>query len=145
MRKGAMIWAAGLLILAAAGIVTTRTRAAGEPPEPAAAKSFTPVTNVEQLMEGQEMLFKGIRKAITENKWDVAAKQAWILAELANVNVHHARKPQYADFARDMSAKCVDLAKTLKTKDAAEAKKAAGVVNESCKTCHDQFQKKRKR
>lgn len=115
------------------------------PPAPAAAP-FKPVSELEHLMEGQELHFK----AIDELLKDTAAKDrlkrlamhADILAELANVNTFNKDKSDYKTWAgqvRDLSSKL-----------AAEADKKAGVsedelkslrkqISDTCTSCHDAY------
>lgn len=118
----------------------------GLPSAPADANSekpFKPVQSMDALMEGQEYLFGGVRKAIQGGKWDEGVRQAWILAELGNVNVHFAKEPKYGQLARKMSGASVELARTMKKHDETAAKAALTKVGASCKDCHDQYRKKK--
>jgi len=110
--------------------------------KPAAARPFKPVTNVEQLMEGQEKLFTEIKDGVLDGAWDECATSAWLLAELANVNHYQTDKPDYQRFADNMAAECQALAKVLKKRNADDAKAQITKVANCCKACHDVHKKK---
>lgn len=111
--------------------------------QPTNKPQYKPALNVESLMEGQDFTFRGLKKSVTASKWHDATVSAWILAELANANIHHAKDDQYAQFAEKMSQTCAEAAKIFKKHDTEEVKKAVADINTACKNCHDQYRKKK--
>ena len=105
--------------------------------------AFKPVLTVEQLMENQEKAFKGLKAAVLDQKWKDARLNAWLLAELANVNRQHAEQEKYSEFAGRMSEACLGLAADLKKKDAKLAKEGISRIGSACNSCHDVYQKKK--
>ena len=102
---------------------------------------FKPVLEVEQLMEDQEIAFKGLKTAILDSKWNDARKYSWLLAELANVNRQHAQEAKYSEFAGEMVSKSMELAGTLKSKDPKSASAGLAAINQVCSSCHKAFRK----
>lgn len=102
---------------------------------------FKPVLEVEQLMEDQEIAFKGLKTAIVDSKWNDARKYSWLLAELANVNRQHAKDAKYSDLAGEMVDKSMELANTMKSKDAKKASAELGALNQVCSSCHKAYRK----
>jgi hypothetical protein len=107
------------------------------PPLPA----FKPVLSVHDMMEGQNKLFGEITDGITDKKYRDAAKAAWLLAEIANVNQYQHDDDAYRTFAKKMSEDCVKLARALKKGDEKAAVEARRMVSQTCQACHDQFKK----
>lgn len=144
MQRGAIVWAAAMAVVVGTCVYLAR---AGNDDEkkPSTATDFKPVTTVERMMEGQDLLFEGVKQAIRDEKWGDGVTQAWILAELANVNTHQSAETKYVGFAQDMSKKCAALAQTLRKRNKDDAKAAAKAVADSCTTCHDQYKNKRER
>jgi hypothetical protein len=101
------------------------------------------VQPLENMMEGQNKLFKEIKDALLDKSWDDASKLAWILAEIANVNQYQKDDPRYRQHAQRMSGQCVMLARALARKDEAAAKDLVSKVGATCGACHDQFKKKK--
>jgi hypothetical protein len=110
-----------------------------KPAAKTAAKEFKPVLSVHTLMEGQQYLFGNLRSLVSERKWEDAHVAAGLLAELGNVNVHHAKDDAYTEFAQTMSGKSKSLSDMLKRKDAEGSKRLMSEVGASCKACHDKF------
>lgn len=137
-------WLLGIVAFAAGVVLIGQSNARAQK-KPADDKAFKPITRVHDMMEGQELLFDGLRKSIAGKKWHDAQAQAWVLAELANVNARQEADAKYVGFAENMRDRCVELARALKSKDADAAKTLASQVNASCKSCHDVFKKKEER
>ena len=104
-------------------------------------KPFKPMMNVEQLMEGQEQLFKSIKDGIADKSWDESKNAAWMLAELANTNQYHHKDVKYRELAQKMADDTVELAKLLGKHKADESKAQFTKVSQSCKSCHDAYKK----
>ncbi len=127
---------AGGVVAAAAAMVLGQ----GGPSAPPVA--FKPVLSVEQLMEGQERAFKALKSAVLDEKWKDARINAWLLAELANVNRQHANETKYSDFAATMLDASMSLAAELKKKDPKLAAAGISKIGNACNACHDAYQKK---
>ncbi len=138
-----MVWAWFLIVavVLSGSIYLGRADADDKRPRRSRSRAFKPATEIEHLMEGQQFLFGGIRKSLQQNKWDAAVTQAWILAELGNVNVHNGNDPEYAKLAGKMSKAAVAMAETFDKEDMTKAHQAMKAVGASCKSCHDQFRK----
>lgn len=126
-------------LLSAAGVTTLG--ALGGPEAGGIPVPFKPVLEVEQLMEEQGMAFKALKTAIVDNKWNDARKYSWLLAELANVNRQHAKDAKYSDFAAEMIDKSMDLAQSMKGKDAKKASAGLAALNQVCSACHKAYRK----
>lgn len=137
----ALLTVAGLVMLSAALMARAQSgpdakvKAAGQAPP------FKPVMNVHDMMEGQNKLFGEITDAITDKKFRDAAKAAWLLAEIANVNQYQHDEAAYRAFAKKMSEDCVTLARALKKQDEKASIEARRLVGQSCQSCHDQYKK----
>src|SRR5262245_7268415 len=107
--SAAIIFSASLLVHAQSG--------ADSKPLLPTATAFKPVMSVHDMMEGQNKLFGEITDGITDKKFRDAAKGAWLLAEIANVNQYQHDDEAYRNFARKMSADTVTLALALKKGD----------------------------
>ncbi|MFO0972927.1 MAG: hypothetical protein U1A27_05755 [Phycisphaerae bacterium] len=133
--------------LVGSGALALTAAALRAEPEPTVAPvPFKPVATVEHLMEGQEMAFKSLKAAVLGSKWRDARSSAWLLAELANVNRQHARTPRYAELSGKMVDACIAVAEQIKPRqaDADAAKKGVSEIAATCKSCHDEFRKKRR-
>ncbi len=115
----------------------------GEGPKASSGAAFKPVQPLEKLMEGQKQLMGQIKDAIQDKTWDEAQTSAWILAEMANVNQHERPNPKYRELATKMSGQCVELATVLKKRDQKAAMDQSKEIARTCKSCHDQFAKKK--
>src|SRR5262249_31537624 len=116
MQRRTAAWMISMVtILAGSALIAaaqSKPKTAGWTPPP-----FKPVTRVEAMMNGQDVVFDGIKAGVKAGRWDDARHQAWILAELANVNIQQAKAEDYGQFAKDMSDKCVDLARVLRKRN----------------------------
>lgn len=133
----------GFVVLLGVGCVggATSLSALGGSQQGGVPVPFKPVLEVEQLMENQQIAFKGLKAAILDKKWQDARKYAWLLAELANVNRQHATEAKYSDFAGAMVDKSMDLANKLKSKDAKVASAELAELNQICSSCHKAYRK----
>lgn len=132
----AAAWA-GMMILIG-GVLLASADPKGAATQPAERK-FTPVLDIEGLMEGQEIVFATIRDLIKDKKWDDARHLAGVLSELGNVNIHHGEEADYVNHAENMSKASGNLAKALRKREEPEARKAYSEVNAACQACHDQY------
>ncbi len=132
-------------ILIALAATTAMLQAQGDPApqggaeQPAAA--FKPVQSVHDMMEGQKKLYEEIKDGVLDKQWDDAARSAWILAEIANVNRFQNEAAEYKGFARQMSEDCSKLAQALKKREADVAKELVQKVGQTCSACHNKFRK----
>jgi len=138
-------WALGMaaVLVLSATVSYTAAQDKEKPSKPAKKRPFKPISTVEQIMEGQQMIFGQVRDGIRDQKWPQAVTAAHVLAELANVNVHHAKDDTYARYAGEMAKKSAALATTLMKHDSEQAQAALSAVSNTCKTCHDAYRKKR--
>lgn len=107
-------------------------------PQPAVA--FQPVMSQHDLMEWQDRTFDALRKDIGGKKKD-AADQAWLLAELSNVNTQHSAESDYQGWAVQVRDAALDIAKAVKAKDFDRAKELARTMDATCDACHDKYRK----
>lgn len=115
----------------------------GQSPPASSSAAFKPVAPLAKLMEGQEHLMGQIKDAIQDKTWDEGQTSAWVLAELANVNQYQNSNPKYRALATKMSGQCVELANILKRRDQKAAMDQTKEIGRTCKSCHDQFRKKK--
>lgn len=125
------------------GIFSTVALVAWGQSPPAAAPAFKPVQSLGMLMGGQDKLMGRIKDAILDKAWEDAESSAWLLAEIANVNQYQKDDPDYRALASRMSGECVELAKVLKKRDAKAAKDHVQLIGQTCKSCHEKFEKKK--
>ncbi len=128
-------------VIVSATLLARAQAAPDKSAETLAAAGFKPVMNVHDMMEGQNKLFGEITDGITDKKFRDAAKAAWLLAEIANVNQYQQEDSQYRAFARKMSEDSITLARALKKGDEKAAVDARRLVSQTCQACHDQFKK----
>ncbi len=108
-------------------------------PNPAPAGKFVPVTDVHHMMEGQGKLWGEIKDGILDSNWKAAENSAWLLAEVANVNQYQHEAADYKAWAKQMSDQCVELAGTLKKKDAAKSRDLVSKIGNTCSECHNKY------
>lgn len=132
----------GMVTAFLCGSLVLSATAAQDKPKPAKKRPFKPVMNVEQIMESQKWLSAKLKDAIGSAQWEDGEWAAFVLAEMGNVNIHHATDDKYAKMAADMSKKAASLAAAMKKKDEPAAKKAFSDLNASCKSCHEAFRKR---
>lgn len=111
-----------------------------------APKAFKPVAPLESLMEGQEAQFEQIGELMADkevrfrtNKIRLAAE---LLAEFANVNVHHNAKADYQGWAgtvRDLSMALATEAKKGRSADEDKMKELVKQIETNCNACHDVY------
>ncbi len=132
-------------ILIALATATALLRAEGDPAPQGGAESpapaFTPVQSVHDMMEGQKKLYEEIKDGVLDKQWEDAARSAWILAEIANVNQYQNAAGEYKGLARQMSEDCAKLAQALKKREADAAKQLVQQVGQTCSACHNKFRK----
>ncbi len=138
-RARALLIVVGVTGLAAGLIVSAQAQPQGAAVE--APPAFKPAQPLEQMMEGQNKLFKEIRAGILDKTWKESSLSAWILAEMANANQYQNDNPDYRRMAAKMSEQCVELAKLLKNKDEQGAMSQVSAIGQTCQACHDKFKK----
>ena len=118
---------------------------ASGPGEGVAALKFEPVAPVESLMHAQDDRFTAIKDYIATSdekdprRFDNMAHQAFILAELGNVNQFNRKAKDYQDWARAIRDEALALADAAMKKDLGEVKAAAKRIHSNCKSCHDVY------
>ena len=91
-------------------------------------------------MDWTDRAFGQMKLAIAKEEQKKAENHAYLLAELANVNVHH--KPDDAKFgkhAQDVRDASLELAKLISAGDYKQAKTVVERVNAACTACHDAY------
>lgn len=120
--------------------------APSQAPPASAAAPFKPVSELEHLMEGQELHFKAIDELLKDtaakDRLKKIAMHADVLAELANVNTFNKDKADYKTWAgqvRDLSSKLATEAdkKTAASED--ELKGLRKQISDTCAACHDAY------
>lgn len=108
--------------------------------------AFKPAAPLRSLMYGQVQHFKAMGELLESknvpDRTERLIAEAGVLAELANVNVHHKDKPDYKGWARqvrDLSLAFATEAK--KDKDASPEKLESLRQNlkDTCMACHDVY------
>ena len=104
---------------------------------------FKPVAPVESLMHAQDEHFTAIRDLIgnpdADKRFERMAHQAFILAELGNVNQYNRKAKDYQGWARALRDDAKDLAMAASAEDEDAIRDAARRVNSDCKSCHDAY------
>ncbi len=108
------------------------------------AEPYKPVARVHPLMEEQQDMFDGIKKLLksaSEDDLKKMEKQAYILAELSNINRHQKEdKADYVDWATQARDQSLKLAKAASAKDVEAAKGILRQLHATCTSCHDKYQ-----
>lgn len=141
MSVRAATWV-GVVAAFLCGSMVLSATAGQDKPKPARKRPFKPLMNVEQIMESQKWLSAKLKDAVNNAQWEDGEWAAFVLAEMGNVNIHHATDDKYAKMAGDMSKKAVGLAAAMKKQDEPAAKKAFSDLIASCKSCHDVYRKR---
>jgi hypothetical protein len=111
-----------------------------EPAGPQPAAAFHPVMSQHHLMEWQDRVFDALRKDIGGKKKD-AADQAWLLAELSNVNTQNSVETDYQGWAGQVRDGALEIVKAVKAADFDRAKDLARTMDATCDACHDKYKK----
>ncbi len=118
---------------------------AGGPDDEAAALKFKPVAPVQSLMHAQDEHFTAIMDyiATTDEKdpkrFDNMAHQAFILAELGNVNQFNKPREDWRGWAKAIRDEAIALADAAMKKDQDAVKAAARQIHGTCTSCHDVY------
>lgn len=127
-------------------LMVSRVDSAQPAPAAAASRPFKPVASIHGLMNGQALLFKSVRKAITNKETPQRLEHievyAEALAELANVNTYHSEKEDYQAWAGQMRDTALELAEEAEKSDADDARmnKLVASLKNTCGACHDAYQ-----
>ncbi|MCC7292624.1 MAG: hypothetical protein IT449_11245 [Phycisphaerales bacterium] len=120
--------------------------APSQTPPASAAASFKPVSELEHLMEGQELHFKAIDELLKDtavkDRLKKLAMHADVLAELANVNTFNKDKTDYKTWAgqvRDLSLKLAAEADKKAGASEEELKSLRKQISDTCAACHDAY------
>lgn len=105
----------------------------------APAATFAPAAPHEALMEWHERAFKELNEQIAAKKESKASENAWLLAELANVNSFHRPDAKYRELATQLKSLAVETATVLKRKDLPAAQQLTKKLEATCTACHDAF------
>lgn len=114
-------------------------------PAAAASRPFKPVASIHGLMNGQQLLFNNIRKAVTNKDWNQRRERievyAEALAELANVNTYNSKKKDYQGWAGQLRDAALELAQEAEKSDADDVRmnKLLDTVKNTCGACHDVY------
>lgn len=138
-RSVGLLLLVGGVALTSATLVTAARAVEEDNKTKAAVQEFKPVLAIHEMMEGQGKLFAEIREGILDKQWKEAARAAWLLAEIANVNRYQHDAADYKRHAKEMSGYCVELARLLKKEDEAGAKTAVRKVSQKCSACHEKY------
>lgn len=103
------------------------------------AQPFKPAAPHERLMEWHEETYGQLNTGIARRDRERAIRNAWLLAELANVNEQHRDDPRYRTLAAEMREGAKRLAEVLDAEDYEQARKLSTEMNRTCKACHDAF------
>ncbi len=118
---------------------------AGGLDDKASVLKFKPVAPVESLMHAQDDHFTEIKDYIAMSdekepkRFDYMAHQAFILAELGNVNQFNRKAKDYQGWAKAIRDEALALADAAMKKDQEAVKAAAKRIHSNCKSCHDVY------
>jgi len=130
-----------------AGCVWCLTLVARADDGPAVAPdSFKPVAPLKALMYGQLQHFKAMGQLVgNEKAKDRAvrlAMEAGVLAELANVNIHHKDKSDYQSWARQLRDTSLEFAAEAEKAEGADQSRLESLhqkLKNTCTACHDMY------
>jgi hypothetical protein len=112
----------------------------------AADRGFKPAASIEALMHGQNLAFQNLGRLIEDkqakNRANAIFLDAELLAELANVNIHHKDKADYRAFATTVRDTALDLAREARKRGEADEGKMKSLydkLNLTCLACHDVY------
>lgn len=143
-----MIRRTALTMTLLAGCVWCLTLVARADDGPGAASgTFKPAADLHALMYGQVQHFKAMGKLVQDanapDRAERLAKEAGVLAELANVNIHHKNKADYQTWARQLRDTSLEFAaEASKEKDADQSRLESlhKKIKNTCVACHDMYQ-----
>lgn len=145
MKQGTSIVVAVLSVAAVAAFCFTTVTSADTP---VSQPPFKPVASVGSLMGGQGMVFRRLQKAVTnrntEHRYEAIEVLSEVLAELSNVNQYHAKKDDYAGWARQLRDEALALGKEAKKGSSAKdnvMRKSLRTLKSTCNSCHDVYRK----
>ncbi len=101
--------------------------------------SFKPAAPREALMEWHQAAVKALRDAASKSDRKTGRANAWLLAELANVNQQHSDDARYREFATALRNRATEAAELFEKKDFEAAGKVVEAIPGDCKACHDVF------
>lgn len=119
---------------------------AGGPDDEPAVLKFKPVAPIPSLMQAQAEHFTAIMDyiATTDEKdpkrFEKMAHQAYILAELGNVNQFNKSYANWRGWAKAIRDEAKILAEAAQKENQAAVRAAAKLINNTCKSCHDVYQ-----
>lgn len=131
--------AAGAFLITAAFAQSVLT--AQEKPSAPSPGSLSPAAPHHILMEWHDKAFNDFNLALTKKKPEAAAQNAWLLAELANVNTLHSDKPDYREWAGAVRSGAAEAAAAVAAQDFDKAKAIAKGINATCEACHNKYEK----
>jgi len=110
---------------------------------PGPAAEYKPAAPVPALMLDQEHHFNQIKDLIgnagAKNRFEVMEQQAYVLAELGNVNYYQRKAKDYQEWAMTMREDSKSLAVAAKKQDVETAKTLLKKINDTCNACHKQY------
>jgi hypothetical protein len=138
------------VLIAVVGITFWAAQAQQDVGAQAAKDCYEPAAPVEALMEAQREHSEKIKDLISAPAGDEEKEktrfhdlehQAYILAELGNVNRHqpNAKKKDYLDWATALRDQSVELAGIVAKKDLAAAKAQFKKIDDTCNACHEKY------
>lgn len=134
-------WAAAAGVFLVTSIFAVSGLTAQDKPPAAEPATLAPAAPHHFLMEWHGKAFDELNLALGKKKQEAAAQNAWLLAELANVNTLHSEQADYRGWAAAVRAAAADAAAAIAAKDFDKAKSIAKSIHATCEACHDKYEK----
>ena len=124
------------------GLLVARAKSAEDAP-PAPLPPYKAVAPVEALMHAQDLHFGRIFELIAdpkaEHRFKRISDEAFVLAELCNVNAYRATESDYRGWALEARGASLAVAQAASKKDEESIKTTARAVQSTCRSCHDKY------
>jgi hypothetical protein len=124
------------IIVAVASVPTV----AQETAKGGAADAFKAVAPVEVLMEWHDFAYSNLKLNIVKQKKSKAIEHAYLVAELANVNMTHRSEGDYRSWAGKVRDLALQASQLLSEEKYDDAKAICKTMSDTCDACHDKYQ-----
>ena len=133
----------GLISVCVWGLVLVANAANAQNEKPVGGP-YKVVAPVPSLMAAQGHHIRQIKDLVTnesaEERFENLENEAYILAELCNINAFRATKDDYRNMAVEAREHSLALALAAKKQDASNFKNLFREIRTTCKNCHDAYQ-----
>jgi|GEM_PF-3635898 len=98
-----------------------------------------PIAPQATVMYWHDRAFGQMNLGLARKDQKKAARNAWLLAELANINSRHNDSPRFKAFAAQLRKHAVEVANAVEQENVAMARASSKKISQTCKACHHQF------